>query len=443
MFIKIIYILFGFTLSINQGVTVILGTLTTGVLLGVDAFMPVDIFIYILLIFQRDNGRRSRYYQLLLFSKITIFIFLILTFHGESVGIEPLRVRFQIVHLMRSLLIFYCMATRLHDIRNLRPFVTGLLLGLFFQAFIGFYQWQIGNISIPFFQTATTRGQVTGTLTVSNAYGVYLISLLPLAIRIFLFTDLKPKILWFVITGLSVGALFASYSRGAWISFVFSMAIFISRDIFIRKISIRKKTTIIFLIIIFCVFFGIKYGSYIASKMEGVEKSLAGTQKESRLNLARDALRIIKSAKMFGVGLDQYRYHADKEIPGLRIVHNAYLLICAEQGIPSILLFIIIQCVGFYAGVKLLKSRDNFLFNTATATFTSLIAVSIYHLIAPDYRMIGVLMQHWRIIGMLLGLLICNDLYEKKLYGVGARPIFRKVPRPPSFPNQMTNRKYT
>lgn len=435
MFLNVTYILFGFFLSINQGITVILGTLSTGSPFGVDAFMPSDFFMYLLLIFQRDDSKRSRYYPLILCSKIAIIIFLAWTFHGEALAEEPLRVRFQIIHLSRALLIFYCLATRLHDVRHVRSFVWGLLFGLTFQAFVGFYQWQIGSISIPFLKTGTYMSRVTGTLGVSNAFGVYLISLLPLAIRGFLFTDLKFKIFLFVLICMSTGSLFATFTRGAWISFVFSMAIFIFRDIFIRKISMRKKVTIIVLIVLSCVFIGIKYGSYITDKLQGSEKSLAGGQKQSRLNLARDALRIINDNKIFGVGLDQYRYHSDPEIPGLRIVHNAYLLICAEQGIPSFILFIVIQCMGLYAGVKLLKSRNNFIFNVATATLTSFVAVSIYHMVAPDYRMIGVLIQHWRITGMLLGLLVCNDLYEKKLHGLAARTITQKIHRPPSFPN--------
>jgi O-antigen ligase len=436
MFIQIIYIFFGFFLSINQGITLIIGTLSTGSPFGVDVFMPSDFFMFLLLIFQRDNSRRSRYYPLILCSKIAVAVFFALTFHGISPAEEPLRVEFQIVHLSRALLIFYCLASRLHDIRNVRAFVYGLLFGLCFQAFIGFYQWQFGAITIPYLKTGTYMGRVTGTLAVSNAFGVYLISLLPLAIRIFLFTDLKPKILWIVIVCMGVGALFATFTRGAWISFVASMAIFISRDILIRKISMRKKITVMILVIVSGTFIGFKYGSYITGKMEGSEKSLMGGQKQSRLNLAKDALRIINDNKLFGVGLDQYRYYADPEIPGLRIVHNAYLLICAEQGIPSFLLFMIIQSMGFYAGIKLLKSRDNMIFNVAAATLTSFVAISIYHMVAPDYRMIGVLLQHWRISGMLLGLLICNDVYEKKLRGYNVRPPSQRIQKPPSFRHQ-------
>jgi O-antigen ligase len=159
----------------------------------------------------------------------------------------------------------------------------------------------------------------------------------------------------------------------------------------------------------------VKYGAHISKRMAGATESLAGEKRQSRANLARDALRIINDNKLKGVGLEQYRYHADPSIPGLRIVHNAYLLIGAEQGIPSLFIFFAIQGIVFYAGIKVLKSRDRFLFNVGTATLTSFIAVSIYHLIAPDYRMVGVLLQHWRISGMLLGLLICNDLHEKKI----------------------------
>jgi hypothetical protein len=427
---SIIYLLFGFSLSINQGKTVVLGKLTTGADLGADVIMLSDIFVYLLLIFQRNRSRHSRYYKTVLIAKIFAIIFLLLTFTGIRNADEPVRVKFMIVHLARAVLIFYCLASRLHDIRHVRPFVIGLLLGLGFQGFVGFYQWQIGHISIPFLKTEYGLGRVTGTMGVPNAFGVYLVSLLPLAIRTVIYTDLKPKILWITISIWAMGSLIATYTRGAWLAFLVSMGIFFTKDFFETKVKPLKKLVIVFLIIFSATGIYFKYGKYIAKRMTGATESLAGEKKQSRYNLALDALRIIGENKLTGVGLEQYRFYADPTIPGLRIVHNAYLLIGAEQGIPSLLLFLIIQGIAFFTGLKLLKSRDVFLYNVGVATLTSFIAVAIYHMIAPDYRMVGILLQHWRISGMLLGLVVCQDLMERHK---SRSPLKKNEPRAQRF----------
>ena len=45
---RILLIAFGFLLTIEQGFTVVLGTLSTGVARGADVVMPVDLVIYLL-----------------------------------------------------------------------------------------------------------------------------------------------------------------------------------------------------------------------------------------------------------------------------------------------------------------------------------------------------------------------------------------------------------
>ena len=60
--IKITYIAFGFFLSINQGVSIIVGNLRNGQILGSDIFMPVDIPIYLLLFLTADKSKQTRYW---------------------------------------------------------------------------------------------------------------------------------------------------------------------------------------------------------------------------------------------------------------------------------------------------------------------------------------------------------------------------------------------
>ena len=251
-------------------------------------------------------------------------------------------------------------------------------------------------------------------MEVPNAYGVYLISLIPLAIRILLFTNVRYKVIWAIFTAWSVGALFATYTRGAWVALIIALTLLIAKDLWGTKLTLQKKILVVTVGILTVTAIGIKYGGRISRRMAGTSESITGRQRHSRLNLARDALRIIGEHKLFGVGLEQYVYYSDPAIQGLRIVHNAYLLIAAEQGIIALFLFLTLNGLVFFAGMRLLRSRDPFIYNVGSATMTGFIAVCLYHMIAPDYRMVGVLLQHWRLLGMILGLLVCEEVTKKQ-----------------------------
>jgi len=417
LIIKIIYIAFGFFLSINQGVSIIVGNMRNGQILGSDIIMPVDITIYLLLFLTIDKSKQSRYWFLSFFIKMLMVVFYLLAITGEFISYDYAEFRFQFVHLSRAILIFYTISSRLHDKTFLNSFVYGLLIGLGFQSFIGFWQWQIGGIYLPYLQTSSGY-RVTGTMGVPNAFGAYLITFIPLVIRIAFFTNIKPKLLWIIVAIWSLGSLYATYTRGAWIAFVGSMFLFTLNDLNTKKIKRHQKLIFAGMGIIFIIFMGIKYGENIVHRMQGSTETLSGQIKHSRVSLAKDAMRIINENKTFGVGLNNYRHFADHETLGLRMVHNAYLLIGAEQGLLSFSIFIIVHIVLLVVGLKLLKSKDKLIYNVGTATMTGYLALLTYHMIAPDYRMVGVLMQHYRLIGMILGLVLMDDLVgrQKMLY---------------------------
>ncbi len=416
-FISFLFAGLGFFISINQGITVIIGHFSDGIILGADVFMPVDLFLYTIFILVKNKSRQSKYYMLVVSAKILAVVFLVLSFSGLSFADEPVRVKFQLVHLTRAILVFYCLASRLHDYKHLRYLIIGLALGAGFQSFVGFYQWQFGPISIPFMETGY-GWRVTGTMGVTNAYGAYLVTMLPILVRICLFTDLKPKIMYYVMAAWGLGALYATYTRGAWLAFLGAMVLFHGKEFLGKKLSRKKKFLLIGMTVFACATIFVKYGDKIAKRMDNTAESIKGQEKHSRMNLAKDALRIISEHKMFGVGLEHYRYYSDPEIQGLRIVHNAYLLVAAEQGILLFVIFLVFHIIVGIGALKIFKFRDPFLYHIGMGTFTAFIGLQVYHMVAPDYRMIGVLLQHWRLPGMILGLLVCNDLFEKRLAAI-------------------------
>ena len=401
----------GITVTIEQGFTLVLGYLSTGVARGPDVLMPVDVICVALLLFKPYKHIHSRKKWLVVFGITTSIIYLLWSFSGEFVSLEPADFRFAIVHLARAVLIFITILTRIQTREDVINFTKGVLYSLGIQALIGVYQWQIGPVSIPFFKITNTW-RASGTFRVPNALGAFTAALSPLAIRIALFTKLKPRWLWMIIAVFSLATLYATYTRGAWISFTVSMLIFFSIDFYKTKLTKRDFSLLILTTCIGFIFITVKYGDTIQKRMLGAEESLLGEQKHSRLNLARDAMDIIEKNPVFGVGLNNYRYHADRNIQGTRIVHNTYLLIAAQQGIGGIFLFLLLHIVFFYQGFKIIHTQDKILYHIGIATLTAMTSQFIYFLVAPDYRLVPIKLQHWRILATLVVVLIANHEHQ-------------------------------
>jgi len=293
-------------------------------------------------------------------------------------------------------------------------FVLGLLTSLGFEAFVGAWQWQIGPLNIPFL--AASKGyRVSGTLGVPNTYGVWLVTLIPLGMRMALYSKLQPRIIWIGVMLVSLLCLLATYTRGAWFSFLASTIVFTLTDVFRKKISAKQVSIFVVMAIVLAVVISVKYGEAIKDRMSDTEKSLAGKQKSSRLYLAQDALRIIQDHLFTGVGLDNYRYYSDPEIEGTRIVHNVYLLIAAEQGVPASITFLLIMGTAFFGGWKILKARLSFFYHAGAATLAAVMNLFIYYMIGLDYNLYEVLFQHWRVIGMVPAILVCEEHTRRQL----------------------------
>ena len=420
--------LLGFFLSINQGFTVVLGVLQDGTARGADVIMPMDLPLYLLLIFKRDQTVNSGYRPLALFAKTAVFLFLLLALAGLFFAFEPAQYRFKLVHLLRSLLVFYVVMTRLSTKQDVKSLANGLAAGLLFHSAIGFWQWQIGPVHLPFYNIEQDW-RVTGAIGIANAFGAYIVTLLPLSIRLALFMRWKIRYLWYVTSVFAIGSLFATYTRSAWLGFSLSMILLGSYDFKSKKLDRNQKMLFIAAAIAMVSLMAFKYGHVITDRMADSREAIVSDKKHSRAGLAKDAMRIIGEHKLLGVGLDNYRYHADREIQGLQIVHNAYLLIAAEQGIPAVVIFIALNLTLLVAGFRLLKSKDRLIYHVGSATLAGLIALLFYHLAAPDYRLLEVLVQQWRLAGMIVGLLVADEQIQKA-QARGRRPWHRPVVRP-------------
>ncbi|MBN1481254.1 O-antigen ligase domain-containing protein [candidate division KSB1 bacterium] len=410
---KILLVSFGFFLSIEQGFTVVLGVLSNGVARGADVLMPVDLAMYGLLILTSGRRTPQKHRGIHGFALAMAALYLLWSGVGEFVAVEKADFRFGYVHLARAILVFFVILKRINSKKDVIDFTRGLIYGLGFEALIGVWQWQIGPVVLPFI-VVTNEWRATGTIGVANAFGCYLAMLAPISIRLALFTKIKPKWLWSAISVMSLGALLATYTRGAWLSLSVALMFFFYLDFLMKKLSRRQINYLLVAFVIGLAFTTLKYGETITGRMADSREAIASNKKHSRMGLAKDAVRIIRQHPLTGIALNNYRYHADKEIQGTRIVHNVYLLIMAQQGVPGIILFLLLNLSVFIVGFKIRKSQDPTLYHIGMGGLAGMLSNFIYYLVAPDYRLVILKLHHWRALAMIVAILIADE-HTKKL----------------------------
>lgn len=226
--------------------------------------------------------------------------------------------------------------------------------------------------------TTTNAGMRAATSSFShyNGFGAYLVVVLTSLFGLFLSpkTFKIKKYLFFVLTILSLSAIFITFSRGSW------LALFVS---FIL-LSILSKESFKRLLPVFIVFFCIFLIPVFRERFLFIFK-LGGDS--DRFKYWHAAWQMIKAHPFFGLGVGTFMSNFSKYLPSTNVsyAHNCYLQIWAETGILSLLSFLIFTGSLVYFGIKrFLVTQDFILLGllTGTAGFLihSLFEVNLYSL---------------------------------------------------------------
>jgi len=248
--------------------------------------------------------------------------------------------------------IFYYLKNALDVKSDLKPIILSLLFGLTLESFIGVSQYFSGgllglNLLGESEKTVSFRSilRIGGTLGHPNNLAKYLVLLIPLPVSLFLFVSLKKiyRILCFLIIFLSIFTLVLTLSRAAWIAFIFSMFVLILLGVKARFFNLSKLLLIVLssITLISAIAFG--FHEMIEVRLFTGDYGSA----RSRISQMKVALNIIKHHPFIGVGINNYfevmhLYDNTFEMITLtlqHIVHNSYLLIASEMGLPALFFF--------------------------------------------------------------------------------------------------------
>jgi O-antigen ligase len=254
-----------------------------------------------------------------------------------------------------SWFIFLYFANQLLNPRLLWGVVAALLAAGAFQALLGLLQYfSGGTLGLEFFGEAKTHmmmragdvlvSRVSGTFGHPNNLAGYLAMVLQLNLAL-LFAPLKRglRVLLGACLGLLGVALLLTLSRGGWLAG--TLGVMITAFLCLRRRTRRPALAWFVTLLV--------SGVIIISTIVLVEPLKRRLFEEDygaaqvRIPLAQVALNIIRHHPLLGVGLTNYvaaapAYDQTKEAVSFtfpRPVHNEFLLIAAETGLPALGLF--------------------------------------------------------------------------------------------------------
>lgn len=183
-------------------------------------------------------------------------------------------------------------------------------------------------------------GRAVATLENPNMLGEYLIMILPMALAVWISGKGMPRKYSFVTFACLGMCLILTWSRGAWLGFIFALIAFL-------LIWNRRSMWLIVMGIIAIPFLPFVLPDTIVSRFTSIG-NLADSSTSYRVNIWRGAMHMAYDHIFTGIGVGEGAWreiYPDYTLPGIEAAphsHNLFIQITLETGIFGILIFFII-----------------------------------------------------------------------------------------------------
>jgi O-antigen ligase len=315
-------------------------------------------------------------------------------------AINPVTARAPLLLFSFNLITFFAVLRTVKTASDVRFFVGCLLAALIVQGMIGLLQYKF-----PFFKIGVIDHsqswmwwRAKGTFFHANHFGMFLALMLPIAIRSMVNAMAQGDSKWitysFVAIGVGFVALLASYNRGSMVGFTFGLMIMLSIDFTRRGVKIRRIVSNLIAVGFLCVgLLSIKFGSKVYDRFF---HSDANDQIEGRESQMAEALQVVSQHPVIGVGYSNDRYYAAEAF-----VHNMYLLIATETGIPGLLFFLWVIAEALRTLWRMSRSSVLYCSNYARGAIAAILGFCLASWAGPDFWIDnGVRSYFWLIVAL-------------------------------------------
>ncbi|MDM7926305.1 MAG: O-antigen ligase family protein [bacterium] len=322
----------------------------------------------------------------------------------------------EISKYMRGYLLMVVLVHNIRDVRDLRLVVNGTLAGLLIESLLGIYQWKFGALGVWFLGERPAwrvDWRTFGTFFVPAFYANYVAMALSLSLRMFLYyrpSKVGTAVYYGAVSVFGLIALYTTYARGPWIGAV--TGILLVSLLSMTRARFRPRANWTFAVFgIFLAVFLLRYNQHI------VDQFGAGRKKayESRFSQANVAYRIIAKNPLHGVGLGNYQEVSwdyltpeEKSLDSAYVVawmvHNSYLLLASELGIPGGILFVcwFLSILSLAWRVLNHRMQHPFVTQVSMGILGGILSLMVFLIPGPDIHEYSLMYQICLYSGMLL-----------------------------------------
>jgi len=235
-------------------------------------------------------------------------------------------------------------------------------------------------------KTTVSEGEVmraSGFLGGANGLAWYLVTFLPVLLSMIVLKveDFRGWKRWLLAasSGLGVIALILTYARGSWIAFGMALPALVALSYRTLAVAERGRFTLrVAAVALLAGLICFPYAETIYVRLTEDDRGAA----YSRVPLIQVAQAMIADNPWLGVGLSNYeaemrRYDTTPELISDTFdwpVHNIFLHMTAEAGVPATLCFLTLVIIALRRGWRALSSHDPFLRALAAGLIAGIIA---------------------------------------------------------------------
>ena len=268
-----------------------------------------------------------------------IFLFLFLSFCGmiKCTDME-VAIREYIQTIEYLVISFYVFSSILNRKNEMDNFIFSLALSCILFSLHGIIQY---------YEAREVGFRVLSTFGHFNAYGTYLAFMVAFFFNMALSEPVRWRrwVFWTAMGTASMAILF-TFSRGAWIGVVGALIF----SAWLRGMTqfIKVFALILLVVIVMSVILPEQFIFRVSSITEIHDMST-----QSRLKQYAMGVEIITTQPILGVGVSQLsEYATSRGTPSLAEIHNVFLYLAAERGIPAMILFTWIIVLFFRTAIQ-------------------------------------------------------------------------------------------
>ncbi len=344
---------------------------------------------------------------------ILVAIFALFTVAGGVISVD-------ISSSVLKMLVYICFMAMYFAVKNtvrtrvlLKSCAVSLSASALIVASYGIFQYLIGDISTVWQDTAMFAGipgRAVSTLENPNVLAEYLILVIPVIFAFFITEkDSREKFSYFFVFMICSCCLIFTWSRGAWLGFVFAVILFI----------LLKSHKFFAGIILLSPAIALAMALLLDQNIIDRFFSIGNTSDSStmyRLNIWKGTLGMFRENGIFGIGIGEEAFRdifPKYALAGTQTAphtHSLYLQITSEMGIFALASFLVI-CFAFFSHTLAFIARtENGKDRTLSAGFMCAIAAFLVHGLT-DYVWYNykIYLFFWIMIGLTLTVFYISD----------------------------------